>query len=146
MPITYGSICSGIEATTAAWHPLGMHAMWYSEIEPFLYVSPPIIGAGSLLWNQRSSTSLSWPSCWGVLNRLFAAPGKLARIGCHLFSSKEIVSAGGLRPCANFCRSARKGTTLQSGRAASARHRRSCPRLANQACRPMRQGTGAYSV
>ena len=35
MPITYGSICSGIDAATTAWHPLGMDAMWYSEIEPF---------------------------------------------------------------------------------------------------------------
>ena len=35
MPLTYGSICSGIEAATTAWRPLGMHAMWYSEIEPF---------------------------------------------------------------------------------------------------------------
>lgn len=32
---TYGSICSGIEAATAAWHPLGMKPMWFAEIEPF---------------------------------------------------------------------------------------------------------------
>ena len=31
----YGSVCSGIEAATAAWHPLGWKAAWYSEIEPF---------------------------------------------------------------------------------------------------------------
>ena len=24
--ITYGSVCSGIEAATQAWHPLGMRA------------------------------------------------------------------------------------------------------------------------
>lgn len=35
MPITYGSICSGIEAATMAWHPLGMRATWLAEIEPF---------------------------------------------------------------------------------------------------------------
>lgn len=35
MPITYGSICSGIEAATTAWRPLGMCATWYSEIDPF---------------------------------------------------------------------------------------------------------------
>jgi len=33
--IRYGSVCSGIEAATAAWHPLGWQAAWYSEIEPF---------------------------------------------------------------------------------------------------------------
>ena len=31
----YGSVCSGIEAATVAWHPLGWKAAWYSEIEPF---------------------------------------------------------------------------------------------------------------
>ncbi len=35
MPITYGSVCSGIEAATEAWHPLGWTADWYAEIEPF---------------------------------------------------------------------------------------------------------------
>ena len=31
----YGSVCSGIEAATVAWHPLGWTPAWYSEIEPF---------------------------------------------------------------------------------------------------------------
>jgi DNA (cytosine-5)-methyltransferase 1 len=31
----YGSVCSGIEAATVAWHPLGWKAAWFSEIEPF---------------------------------------------------------------------------------------------------------------
>ena len=31
----YGSICSGIEAASAAWHPLGWRAAFLSEIEPF---------------------------------------------------------------------------------------------------------------
>lgn len=35
MPINYGSVCSGIEAATVAWHPLGWRAAWYAEIEPF---------------------------------------------------------------------------------------------------------------
>ena len=33
--ITYGSVCSGIEAATVAWHSLGWKAAWYSEIENF---------------------------------------------------------------------------------------------------------------
>ncbi|EJI0210288.1 DNA cytosine methyltransferase, partial [Salmonella enterica subsp. enterica] len=33
--ITYCSVCSGIEAATVAWHPLGWNASWFSEIEPF---------------------------------------------------------------------------------------------------------------
>lgn len=31
----YGSVCSGIEAATVAWHPLGWRAAWFAEIEPF---------------------------------------------------------------------------------------------------------------
>ncbi|WP_019102362.1 DNA cytosine methyltransferase [Chromobacterium haemolyticum] len=31
----YGSVCSGIEAASVAWHPLGWSAAWLAEIEPF---------------------------------------------------------------------------------------------------------------
>nr|WP_245004887.1 DNA cytosine methyltransferase [Paraburkholderia sacchari] len=31
----YGSVCSGIEAATVAWHPLGWRPAWFSEIEAF---------------------------------------------------------------------------------------------------------------
>jgi len=31
----FGSVCSGIEAASAAWHPLGWEAAFVSEIEPF---------------------------------------------------------------------------------------------------------------
>ncbi|KGK95560.1 cytosine methyltransferase [Pseudomonas syringae pv. tomato] len=34
-PLKYGSVCSGIEAATAAWHPLGMEPVWFAEIDPF---------------------------------------------------------------------------------------------------------------
>jgi site-specific DNA-cytosine methylase len=33
--LTFGSVCSGIEAASVAWHPLGWKAAWFSEIEPF---------------------------------------------------------------------------------------------------------------
>ena len=33
--MTYGSVCSGIEAATVAWSPLGWQPAWFSEIEPF---------------------------------------------------------------------------------------------------------------
>ncbi len=33
--IKFGSVCSGIEAASVAWHPLGWEAAWLSEIEPF---------------------------------------------------------------------------------------------------------------
>jgi DNA (cytosine-5)-methyltransferase 1 len=33
--VRYGSVCSGIEAASCAWHPLGWRAQFLSEIEPF---------------------------------------------------------------------------------------------------------------
>ena len=33
--LRYGSICSGIEAATVAWHPLGWEPAWFSEIDKF---------------------------------------------------------------------------------------------------------------
>lgn len=35
MTIKFGSVCSGIEAASVAWHPLGWRAAWLAEIEPF---------------------------------------------------------------------------------------------------------------
>lgn len=33
--VRYLSVCSGVEAASVAWHPLGWNAVGYSEIEPF---------------------------------------------------------------------------------------------------------------
>jgi DNA (cytosine-5)-methyltransferase 1 len=48
---SYGSLCSGIEAATVAWHTLGWKPAWFSEIEKFpskvlqhLYSHVPNIG------------------------------------------------------------------------------------------------------
>ncbi|HHN5367832.1 TPA: Dam family site-specific DNA-(adenine-N6)-methyltransferase [Escherichia coli] len=35
MSLSYGSVCSGIEAASLAWEPLGFKPLWLSEIEPF---------------------------------------------------------------------------------------------------------------
>lgn len=34
MTITYGSVCSGIEAASIAWEPLGMKPSWFSQFDP----------------------------------------------------------------------------------------------------------------
>lgn len=34
-PLRYASLCSGIEAVTLAWRPLGLAPAWFSEIDPF---------------------------------------------------------------------------------------------------------------
>lgn len=34
-PIQFGSVCSGIEAASVAWEPMGWKAAWFAEIEAF---------------------------------------------------------------------------------------------------------------
>ncbi|MBU2655092.1 DNA cytosine methyltransferase [Acidomonas methanolica] len=33
--LQYGSVCSGVEAASLAWQPLGLKPAWFAEIEPF---------------------------------------------------------------------------------------------------------------
>lgn len=33
--VSFGSVCSGIEAASVAWHPLGWTAAWLAEVAPF---------------------------------------------------------------------------------------------------------------
>ena len=33
--MVYGSVCSGVEAASVAWEPLGWQPAWFAEIEPF---------------------------------------------------------------------------------------------------------------
>ena len=47
----YGSVCSGVEAASLAWEPLGFKAAWFSEIDPFCgallaYRYPEVINHG----------------------------------------------------------------------------------------------------
>lgn len=66
--ITYGSICSGIEAATVAWHPLGWRAEWFAEIEPFpsavlAYRWPEVSNLGDMtkLARQVLASSIAAP-------------------------------------------------------------------------------------
>lgn len=50
----FGSVCSGIEAASVAWQPLGWKAAWFSEISPFpsrllAYRYPEVPNHGSLI-------------------------------------------------------------------------------------------------
>ncbi|CAK0037582.1 C-5 cytosine-specific DNA methylase [Burkholderia pseudomallei] len=35
LALRYGSVCSGIEAVSVAWQPLGLAPAWFAEIDPF---------------------------------------------------------------------------------------------------------------
>ena len=58
-PVRYLSVCSGIEAATVAWHPLGFQPLAFSEIDPFAravlthhYPDVPLHGDFTLLRDE----------------------------------------------------------------------------------------------
>ena len=73
--LRYGSVCSGIEAVTCAWHPLGFAPQWFAEIAPF---PSAVLGA-------------RWP---GVSNL-----GDFTRIGADVAPIDVLV---GGTPCQSF--------------------------------------------
>ncbi len=81
----YGSVCSGIEAATVAWHGLGWSAAWYSEIEPFPcavlahhYPQTPNLGDMTLLPERIRSGEVEAPDilCGGTPCQAFSVAGQ----------------------------------------------------------------------
>ncbi len=61
----YGSVCSGIEAATVAWEPLGWRPAWFSEIEPFpnsvlayRYPNIPNLGDMTKIYDKTKKTKI----------------------------------------------------------------------------------------
>jgi DNA (cytosine-5)-methyltransferase 1 len=82
--IRFGSVCSGIEAASVAWHPLGWEAAWLSEIEPFPcavlkhhYPQIPNLGDMTLLPNRIASGEVEAPDvfCGGTPCQAFSVAG-----------------------------------------------------------------------
>jgi DNA (cytosine-5)-methyltransferase 1 len=82
--IRFGSVCSGIEAASVAWHPLGWEAAWLSEIEPFPcavlkhhYPQVPNLGDMTLLPNRIASGEVEAPDvfCGGTPCQAFSVAG-----------------------------------------------------------------------
>jgi DNA (cytosine-5)-methyltransferase 1 len=80
----YLSVCSGIEAASVAWHPLGWEAAWLSEIEPFPcavlkhhYPQVPNLGDMTLLPNRIASGEVEAPDvfCGGTPCQAFSVAG-----------------------------------------------------------------------
>jgi DNA (cytosine-5)-methyltransferase 1 len=64
----YGSVCSGIEAASVAWEPLGWRPAWFAEIEPFpsavlahRYPTVPNLGDMTLLPERVASGEIEAP-------------------------------------------------------------------------------------
>lgn len=82
--IRFGSVCSGIEAASVAWHPLGWKAAWLSEIEPFPsavlkhhYPDVPNLGDMTTLPERISSGEVEAPDlfCGGTPCQAFSVAG-----------------------------------------------------------------------
>jgi DNA (cytosine-5)-methyltransferase 1 len=80
----FGSVCSGIEAASVAWHPLGWQAAWLSEIEPFPsavlahhYPTVPNLGDMTLLPERIASGEVEAPDlfCGGTPCQAFSVAG-----------------------------------------------------------------------
>jgi DNA (cytosine-5)-methyltransferase 1 len=80
----FGSVCSGIEAASVAWHPLGWKAAWLSEIEKFpcallahRYPDVPNLGDMTTLPNRIRSGEVEAPDvfCGGTPCQAFSVAG-----------------------------------------------------------------------
>lgn len=80
----FGSVCSGIEAASVAWEPLGWKAAWLSEIEPFPsavlahhYPDVPNLGDMTTLPDRISSGEVEAPDlfCGGTPCQAFSVAG-----------------------------------------------------------------------
>ncbi len=82
--VKFGSVCSGIEAASVAWNPIGWEAAWLSEIEPFPsavlrhhYPDVPNLGDMTLLPARISSGEVEAPDvfCGGTTCQAFSVAG-----------------------------------------------------------------------
>ncbi len=82
---TFGSVCSGIEAASVAFGPLGWRAAWFSEIEPFPcavlahhYPDVPNLGDMTTLPARISDGEVRAPDllCGGTPCQAFSVAGK----------------------------------------------------------------------
>ena len=57
----YGSLCSGIEAASVAWEPLGWQPAWFAEIEPFPWRGKPAADCPDSLRYKAIGHSMAVP-------------------------------------------------------------------------------------
>jgi DNA (cytosine-5)-methyltransferase 1 len=121
-PIVFGSVCSGIEAASVAWNPLGWNAAWLSEIEPFpcallRHHYPDVPNLGDMREIPRLLRSgMIYPpdvfcggtpcqafSLAGLRQSLDDTRGNLSLTFCEIANEIDIQrAANGLLPCVVF--------------------------------------------
>ena len=113
----FGSVCSGIEAASVAWEPLGWRAAWLSEIEPFPsavlahhYPDVPNLGDMTQLPDRIASGEVEAPDlfCGGTPYQAFSvaglrkslddARGNLSLTFCEIANAIDTRRAGDAQP------------------------------------------------
>ena len=113
----FGSVCSGIEAASVAWNPLGWEAAWLSEIEPFPsavlahhYPDVPNLGDMTTLPERILSGEVEAPDlfCGGTPCQAFSvaglrqslddARGNLSLTFCEIANAIDSVRSAGGKP------------------------------------------------
>ena len=122
MAIRFGSVCSGIEAASVAWNPLGWEAAWFSEIEPFPcavlkhhYPDVPNLGDMTTLTARILSGEVEAPDVFcggtpcqafsvaGLRKSLADARGNLSLVFCEIANAIDSVRfIQRKRPCVVF--------------------------------------------
>jgi DNA (cytosine-5)-methyltransferase 1 len=117
--IRFGSVCSGIEAASVAWHPLGWRAAWLAEIEPFPcavlahhYPDVPNLGDMTTLPERIASGEIEAPDVFtgGTPCQAFSVAGKRESLGdargnlsltfCEIANAiDDVRRADGREPC-----------------------------------------------
>lgn len=117
--LTFGSVCSGIEAASVAWHPLGWRAAWLAEIEPFPcavlahhYPEVPNLGDMTGIATQVRDGAVAAPDVFtggtpcqafsiaGARGSLTDARGNLTLTFCEIADAiDDVRTADGRDPC-----------------------------------------------
>jgi DNA (cytosine-5)-methyltransferase 1 len=120
--ITFGSVCSGIEAASVAWHPLGWRAAWLAEIESnpsamlaHHYPDVPNLGDMNRIPQLLRNGEIAAPDVFcggtpcqafsvaGLRNSLDDARGNLSLKFCDISNEIDIQrAAAGLLPAVIF--------------------------------------------
>ena len=118
----FGSVCSGIEAASVAWKPLGWEPAWFAEVEPFPsavlkhhYPQVPNLGDMTALPERILSGEIEAPEvfCGGTPCQAFSvagnresladARGNLTLTFCEIANAIDTIRAQrGEQPCIVF--------------------------------------------
>jgi DNA (cytosine-5)-methyltransferase 1 len=89
--LRYLSVCSGLDAATVAWHPLGWTPAGFSEIEPF---------PRAVLEQRHGAVAVDWDHRWQEGQNFAPMFGDFTKIGPEHVGPVDLLVGG--TPCQSF--------------------------------------------